>query len=110
MKSPRLASLSLNALHALRDKIDKVIGKRIAEEAAGYRRKLAELAGLDGDRPRRGRPPKVDGRKGKRAKAKVKYRGPKLGEKWSGRGLMPRWMAAYVKAGKKKESFLVKKA
>ncbi|OIN91270.1 MAG: nucleoid-structuring protein H-NS [Comamonadaceae bacterium CG1_02_60_18] len=38
--------------------------------------------------------------------AAIKYRGPN-GEAWSGRGLMPRWLAAEVAQGKTKESFAV---
>lgn len=38
--------------------------------------------------------------------APIKFRGPN-GETWSGRGLMPRWLAAQVAAGKTKESFAV---
>lgn len=38
--------------------------------------------------------------------APVKYRGPNA-ETWSGRGLMPRWLAAQVAQGKTKESFAV---
>lgn len=46
---------------------------------------------------------------GKKAGATVaaKYRGPN-GETWSGRGLMPRWLAALVAQGQAKESFAVK--
>jgi DNA-binding protein H-NS len=49
-------------------------------------------------------------RKAKRTKTTVpaKYRHPKTGEAWSGRGLTPRWLAAELAKGKKKESFLVK--
>lgn len=36
----------------------------------------------------------------------AKYRGPK-GETWSGRGLTPRWLAALVAQGRKKEEFVV---
>lgn len=44
----------------------------------------------------------------KRAKAKVKYRDPKnANNTWAGRGRMPRWMAAYIEKGKKKEDFAV---
>jgi DNA-binding protein H-NS len=48
------------------------------------------------------------GRKGKGSVA-VKYRDPKNRENtWTGRGRMPRWMAAATKGGKaKKEDFLV---
>ena len=44
----------------------------------------------------------------KRAPAKVKYRDPKnAANAWSGRGRMPRWLAAEVNKGKKKEDFAV---
>lgn len=36
-----------------------------------------------------------------------KYQGPN-GETWSGRGLMPRWMATLVAEGKSKEDFAIK--
>ena len=38
--------------------------------------------------------------------APIKYRGPN-GETWTGRGLMPRWLAAKVAEGQTKESFAV---
>jgi len=41
------------------------------------------------------------------AKVAAKYLGPN-GEAWSGRGLMPRWLAALVKDGRMKEDFAVK--
>jgi DNA-binding protein H-NS len=36
----------------------------------------------------------------------AKYRGPS-GETWSGRGLMPRWLAALVAQGRTKEEFAI---
>lgn len=36
----------------------------------------------------------------------AKYRGPN-GETWSGRGLTPRWLAALVAQGRKKEEFAI---
>lgn len=39
--------------------------------------------------------------------APAKFRGPN-GETWSGRGLMPRWLAALVAQGNTKESFAIK--
>jgi DNA-binding protein H-NS len=39
--------------------------------------------------------------------APAKFRGPS-GETWSGRGLMPRWLAALVAQGQTKESFAIK--
>jgi DNA-binding protein H-NS len=44
----------------------------------------------------------------RRMKAKIKYRNPATGDKWSGRGMTPRWLVAMEKAGKKRDSFLVK--
>ena len=37
----------------------------------------------------------------------AKYRGPN-GEAWSGRGLMPRWLAALVAQGQTRDEFLIK--
>jgi len=48
------------------------------------------------------------GKSPKRAGVPVapKYRGPN-GETWSGRGLMPRWLATAVAAGQTKDSFAI---
>lgn len=55
----------------------------------------------------------ADAKPAKAAKAKkptaavaAKYRGPN-GETWSGRGLMPKWLAALVAAGSTKEQYLI---
>lgn len=51
------------------------------------------------------RKPRVDvGRK-----AEPKYRDPKSGQPWSGRGRPAAWLKAYLDAGRKKEDFLIKK-
>lgn len=42
----------------------------------------------------------------KRLKVKPKYRNKK-GETWAGRGKTPRWLVAELKAGKKKDDFLI---
>ena len=56
-------------------------------------------------RARSARKPRVDlGRK-----AEPKYRDPKSGETWSGRGRRAAWLKAYLDAGSKKEEFLIKK-
>ncbi len=46
--------------------------------------------------------------KDKRSVVKPKYKHAKTGETWSGRGKTPRWMADEIKAGKKRDSFLIK--
>lgn len=39
----------------------------------------------------------------------AKYRDPKnAANEWSGRGRPPKWMQAYIEAGKQKEEFLIK--
>jgi DNA-binding protein H-NS len=40
-----------------------------------------------------------------------KYRNPKnRTETWAGRGAMPRWLAAEIKQGKKREDFAINKS
>jgi len=46
-------------------------------------------------------------RKGHRVKPK--YRNPKTGETWSGRGRAARWLVTAEKAGRKRTDFLIKK-
>ena len=41
-----------------------------------------------------------------KGKVKVKYRDPKTGDTWSGRGRMARWLADRVKAGEKQDKYL----
>jgi DNA-binding protein H-NS len=44
-------------------------------------------------------------------KVAPKYRNPKnRSETWAGRGAMPRWMAAEIKKGKKREDFAIDKS
>jgi DNA-binding protein H-NS len=37
----------------------------------------------------------------------AKYRHPRTGETWTGRGKMPKWLQAEVNTGKRKEDFLI---
>jgi DNA-binding protein H-NS len=47
-------------------------------------------------------------RASKGKKVAPKYRDPATGQAWSGRGKEPKWLAAYLKKGRKKESYLIK--
>jgi DNA-binding protein H-NS len=97
----RLASMSVEALLQLRDDV----GRALTQRAGELQKQLAALGEDVGGRDRRvGR---ASGMKGRKVAAK--YRGPD-GETWAGRGAMPRWMAAEIKAGKKKEDFLIEKS
>jgi DNA-binding protein H-NS len=42
-------------------------------------------------------------------KVAPKYRGPE-GEAWAGRGATPKWLAALMKQGRKREEFLIEPA
>jgi DNA-binding protein H-NS len=41
------------------------------------------------------------------AKVAAKFRDPATGKEWSGRGLLPKWLAAAVAAGRDREEFRV---
>ena len=45
-------------------------------------------------------------RSGKKGAVKIKYRDPKSGETWSGRGRMARWLADKVETGEKQDKYL----
>jgi len=87
----------LGSLHATHDSAKQ--GKIDA-----LRRQLAELEGGGG----RGRGGSKRARKSGRRKASaaVKYRDPKTGDTWSGRGRMARWLAEKVSAGEKADKYL----
>ena len=101
-RRPGLASMSLDALLKLRDEVTHAI----SNQAAALR---AQLAALTGGTPRRGRPPAA-ARRSKLAGRKVapKYR-DRSGNTWSGRGAQPRWMTAAIKAGARRDDFLIAK-
>jgi DNA-binding protein H-NS len=101
----QLKTMDVSALLALRSKIDALLAaKRKEFEVA-----LAALG--SGSTVRNGKITKVlNGRTGKRAKAKPKYQSKKnKSVKWSGRGMLPIWMRDEMKGTKlKKDDFLIK--
>ena len=98
MAKQNLASMSVEALLQLRDKVTATLSSRVGE----FRRQLARLGGTD--EPRRGRRAKsLKGRK-----VPPKYRGPN-GETWAGRGARPRWMQEAMESGAKPDDFLIAK-
>ncbi len=80
--------------------LQSAMGKR-AKTGAGKKR--GNKSGAAKAPVKRGRQPS------KQAGIKVapKYRGPN-GETWSGRGVMPRWLATLVAQGQTRESFAIK--
>lgn len=97
----KLASMSVEALIEMRDEI----GEILSSKAGQLQKLLTALGEHNGNGRRRGRSSGLKGRK-----VAPKYRNPKnRSETWAGRGAMPRWMAAEIKAGKKREHFLIHK-
>src|SRR5947209_11878466 len=94
MARQSFTSMSLDALVRLRDQIGSVISNR-----AEMLKKQLSLLGHDYVPARyRGRPP---GRKKRKlGKVKAKYRDPKTGTTWSGRGAPARWISEYEKQGR----------
>src|SRR3954453_10775701 len=89
-------NLSVPQLLAMRADIDKQLLARKAELQA-------QLAQIGGDAS----PGKARSVKG--SKVAPKYRHPKTGDTWSGRGGVAGWLAREIKAGKKREDFLIAK-
>jgi DNA-binding protein H-NS len=80
----------------MRADIDKQLQSRKAELQA-------QLAQIGGD----GSAGKVRSVKG--SKVAPKYKHPKTGETWSGRGGVAGWLAREIKSGKKRDDFLIAK-
>jgi DNA-binding protein H-NS len=104
---PNFSKMTVDALINARDTIDKLLKKRVPAARKELENRLSALHGyFDGDSEKRGKT-KVDGRsKLKGRKVPPKYRS-KNGETWSGRGMMPRWLAAEIKAGAKLDDFAI---
>jgi DNA-binding protein H-NS len=102
-----LSSMSIEALIKLRDDI----GSALSRKAGQLQSELAALGDggwLTAGKKAVGRP---RGSKIKGRKVAPKYRNPKNRvETWAGRGAMPRWMTAQIKAGKKREDFAIDKS
>ena len=100
-----LEKMSFAELAELRNQVDRmIVGKQNSERAA-LRQKMADMAKEHGFDIRE----LMDGRKKGKGTVAVKYRDPKTPENtWTGRGRMPRWMAAATKGNKaKKDDYLI---
>jgi DNA-binding protein H-NS len=104
-RSSKLASLSLQALFKLRDDVAAELGRK-----ADALKK--ELASIGSDYAEVGRIAVYGKKRGgslKGRKVPIKYR-DKAGNSWAGRGAQPRWLTAAIKAGAKRDDFLVDKS
>lgn len=103
--------MPLVQLVKLRAQIERSIDRKIVQERKGLQLKIDALSGMErsgskANHPTRRRTNGIKSHPLTGRKAKVKYRGPK-GETWAGRGLLPRWLTALEKKGKKREQFLI---
>src|SRR3954471_9639227 len=106
MAKVNLSSMMVDELLKLRDEIGDVLSRK-AGQLQSQLAALGEGGWLPSGGKSKGR--RVSKMKGR--KVAPKYRNPKnRSETWAGRGAMPRWLAAAVKAGTKKESFLIDKS
>ena len=102
MAKMSLSRLDVDALLKLRGDIDR--------QLSSHGRELEEQLSRLGMRPsglgsgRRGSTSPMRGRK-----VAIKYR-DKSGNTWAGRGAQPRWLTAALKAGAKRDDFLVDKS
>ena len=100
-----LEKMSFAELAKLRSHVDHLMVEKQTSEKSALRQKMAEMAEAAGM--------SLDALFGKTRRGKgsvaVKYRDPKNPENtWTGRGRMPRWMAAATKSGKaSKDDFLI---
>ena len=103
----KLAAMSVEALLQLRDDIGNILTQKVGQ----LQSQLAALGDggwISSGKKAVGRP-RVSKMKGR--KVAPKYRNPKnRSETWAGRGAMPRWMAAQIKAGKKREDFAINRS
>jgi DNA-binding protein H-NS len=107
-KKIELEAMSLDELWSLHEKISAILSARIKAEKHELEKRLAVLdRGMGaiiqsadaqvGDAKRRRKYPRV----------LPKYRNPQTSETWSGRGKLPRWLAAAMKSGRKIEEFRI---
>jgi len=107
-KKVELEAMSLNDLWSLHERISEILSARIKAEKHELEKRLAVLdrgmgtivrvdeRQLVGEKPRRKYP-----------RVLPKYRNPQTSETWSGRGKLPRWLAAAMKSGRKLEDFRI---
>ena len=99
--------MSVEALIKMRDDIGKMLsGKAGQLQQPGNRPSQWRLGKLG----KEGRRPSQRKHAQRQEGQTYKYRNPKNRKTWAGRGAVPRWMAAAIKGGKKKESFLIDKS
>jgi DNA-binding protein H-NS len=104
MPALNLKNLDVDALLVLRSQIDVQLMTRRSD----LQKQLARLQRLSADAPAVAPNGRTSAMKG--VKVKPKYRDPRTGYTWAGRGVQPRWLTAALKGGKKLDDYLIDKA
>ena len=97
------SAMEFEAQRDMLDGLNNVHAKVRQDKINSLQRQLAELQNGSSNSHVASKAAKRGPKKGG---LKVKYRDPKSGETWSGRGRMARWLADKVKAGDKQEKYL----
>lgn len=111
--SSLLATLSVDQLLALQVRLTELVAQRTQEQIAAVFNEFASRAGLRGGRAASPAPAPGRGRKSGRkslkgSKVAPKFRDPaNAGNTWTGRGVPPRWMQAYLDAGHQRDEYLI---
>ena len=111
MNENQLDQMPIDQLIELKGRIEEMIEARIEREREALLRKLDAIRGYEAMTAKSvNGVPHANGGNGKkkmRARPAPKYRDPRTGATWAGRGLHPRWMRAAIQAGKKPDDFLI---
>ena len=99
MKINEIASMSVDDLWSLREKLDSLLSKKLSEEKERLNRRIRQLEREDAPPTNARRPyPRV----------LPKYRNPdRPSQTWAGRGKKPRWIVAQLRAGKRLDDFRI---
>lgn len=117
-----LASKSVDELIELKERADQLIREKLQSEKQALLEKLDTIhryemtaktrdARTDSEKKNRQSRVKQNGDKEpkkSRIKAAAKYRDPKTGATWAGRGMQPRWLREAIVAGATEDDFLIR--
>jgi DNA-binding protein H-NS len=95
----RLSAMSTDELLTLRDNVSRAVSEKISELRTQLQRLAFEARSSSGAKAQRGR---------RGGKVPPKYRDPENPSNvWAGRGAEPRWLREKIRAGAKREEFLI---
>ena len=106
-----VTTMDVAQLRAHIDDMQGVLARKVSEQRSYFEAQLAQLGGYVSKKASAAVRAVTPG-SGKRAKPKPKYQSRKdRSQKWTGRGMTPRWMREGMKGTKlTKDSFLIRKA